>query len=151
MIKIPLRFIDDQIHVKALLDAPNYRMRFKPVFFILDTGSPRSFLSEGEALRLQFPINTFTETKGELLRMDGAKYHIFNTKPISLSFRTDQDQLHKIDFKNFAFVKSIKNTEEAKIESQNFPSILGVDFFILNNLFLHLDPKNNDIYIGSKD
>ena len=153
MIKIPLKFIDNQLRVIAYLDAPNYRVRLKPISFIIDTGSSKSFLSEGEALRINFPLNCLTESE-PIIRMGGSKYHLFTTKPISLLFKTNNEKLHKISLEKFSISKASKKTNEAKQESQNFPSILGTDFFIINNLVLHFNPNKQEemfIYENKED
>lgn len=117
MIKIPLKFINDQITLGALIDLPNHRIRYKRILFILDTGSQKSFLSEGDALRVNFPFSSLSNP--ELIRMGGAKYNLFPIKPVSIIFKTDQDKSHKIELGDFSIARSTKRTEDAKIESEN--------------------------------
>lgn len=147
MTNIPLKFIDNQLRVAPLTSA--YRFKYSPINFIIDTGSPKSFVSYGEAIRLKIPINSLSET--QIIRMGGSKYKLLQTKEFEFNFRNDQNKLHKIKFGKFLVAINTKSTQEAIAESQNFPSILGTDFFMLNNLFLHFDPNSNDFYIGIKD
>ena len=149
MTRIPLKFINNQIKADVLLDAESYRIRLKPIKFIIDTGSSRSFLSEGDALSIKMPLESLSHM--ESIRMGGSKYNLFGTKKMALLLRTDEDKLYKIPLPSFAVSRATKKTEEARQESQNFPSIIGTDFFTANKMFLHFDPSESNIYLGTKE
>ena len=147
--KIPLKFIDGRIVVTPSVSAESYRIRYKPTFFIVDTGSSRSFISHGEALRLQIPINSLSHA--EPLRMGGSRYDLLQTKQFLFNFKTDEGKFYPIKTSKFFVALGTKKTEDAIIESQNFPSIIGTDFLMLNKLYLHFDPHSNEMYIGIKE
>ena len=150
MIKIPLKFINNQIILPAIVSFPNYRVRYKPVQFIIDTGSSRSFLSEGDALRLQIPINRLSEDE-TIMRMGGSKYYLVKTKEFEMLLKDENNSGKTINLPSFAISRGTKKTQEAILESQNFPSIIGTDFFVLNNLKLHFSPNSKEIYLGMED
>ena len=147
--KFPLKLIDDQIVANIILSSNKYRIGLKLVNFIVDTGSPKSFLSEGDALRLQIPIDSLREPTP--IRMGGGRYQVFKTKSFSFFFKKDDNETHKIEMPNFFVAKTAKKSDQAIFESQNFPSILGVDFFMMNSLSLHFDPNSNIMYIELKE
>ena len=145
MMRIPLKFVNGRILVLATLSAPNYRVSLKPVWFVVDTGSAKSFLSEGEALRLQIPMESLSLL--EPIRMGGATYQLYRTKQVKLFFKNDQNGVYTINLENFALSRTGSKKEASKRESENFPSILGTDFLIKNNLALYFDPVNNEAYL----
>ena len=146
--RIPLKFIDGRIVVTPSISAESYRIRYKPVSFIVDTGSSKSFMSHGDALRLQIPISSLSHT--EPLRMGGSRYELLQTKPFLFHFKTEEIKLYPIKTSKFFVALGTKKTEEAITESQNFPSILGTDFLMTNKLYLHFDPHNNEMYLSIK-
>lgn len=149
MIKIPLQFIQQQLRISVIISSPHYRVRLKPVTFIVDTGSPRSFLSEGEALKLGLPTNALTHDSQ--IRMGGSIYNLYKTKSFNFIFKTENQQTVSMNSASFFVAKTTRKTEDAKRESENFPCIVGTDFFIEHLLCLFFDPSNNEYYIGRKD
>jgi len=144
--KIPIKFDKNfQLKVSVNISSPSYKIGIKPILFLIDTGSPKSFFSEGDALRLALPLNSMADQ--EVVTMVGSKYNLLKTKQFKFYFRTVGDKLHIIELNNFFITKTTKKTQEGKLESQNIPSILGTDFFVLNNLKLHFDPNKEDNYI----
>ena len=149
MKKVPLRFINNQIEAKVIIDAEAYRIRYKPITFIVDTGSSRSFISERDAMQLKLPIDILTNP--ESIRMGGSKYDLLQTKKMKLMLKTEENTTQEIVMPQFAITRATKKTEEARRESQCLPSILGTDFFTINSLLLHFDPRDNDSYVAKKE
>ena len=149
MTKIPLRFTQGRIIADVMLDTEAYRIRYKPIKFMIDTGSSRSFLSEKDAYNIKMPLGGLHQE--EAIKMGGSKYELCKTKKVTLIFRTEENQIHKVTMPSFTVSRSTKKSEEARQESYGIPSIIGTDFFIANKMFLHFDPSESNIYLGANE
>ncbi len=144
--RIPLKFVAGQLILNSVVTSPAYRIGFKKIIFVIDTGSSRSFFSEGEAFKFSLPINSLP--KLENMRMGGSPYELFKTKGFTFHFKIEDNKTYSLKLDYFAVSKTTRKTGKAQTESQNFPSIIGTDFFVQNNMALHFNPNNeSDNYI----
>lgn len=149
MIKIPLKFINGQIIVNMIIASSVYRIGFQRIPFVFDTGSPESFLSERDALKLKLPLSQLSI--GKIVNLASSKYNLLKTRQFSFYIKTQEEKSHKIDYENFLIAKTTKKKQENIAESQHLPSILGVDFLLRNNLILYFDPGKNEAYFIVKE
>lgn len=55
--KIPLLYSNGRIVANTLFSSQKYRLTYRTILFVVDTGSSETFLGYGDALRLGLPIN----------------------------------------------------------------------------------------------
>jgi len=146
--KIPLQYINGTIFLSALLRAQSYRVLFKGFAFVVDTGSPKTFISEKEALQFQIPTRALSFK--EYIRLGGSKFEILTGKKGELYFKTDDGRSKKYDF-SVVVVKTTRTTREGIQESRSCPSILGTDFLTQHNLGLVFRPAQGVYYLEGED
>jgi len=146
--KVPLQFINGAIILPGVITSTNYRIGFHKVYFIVDTGSPKTFISEKDALAFQLPLSTLKFK--EHIRLGGSKYEILGGKRVKFYFKTDDGKPITFDF-DLTVAKTTKKTQEGIQESRSCPSILGTDFLIKNDLGLHFYPSKSIYYLERKD
>lgn len=146
--KIPLQFINGTLILPALIRSPSYRIGFKKLSFIIDTGSPKTFISEKDALIFQIPFNALKFK--EHIKLGGSKYELLSGKNVKLCFKTEEEKL--IDF-NFSLTvsRTTKSTKEGILESRSCPSIIGTDFLAQNDLSLYFQPSKGVYYIEKEN
>lgn len=139
--RIPLKIVDGRLVANAILLSQEYHFGASPLLFVVDTGSDATFISEGDALRLQIPVKILQPI--EVFQMAGAKYHLLLGKKGSLYFKTEENKSLRIDLTNIPLARS---TSKHKPES-DFPSILGTDFMIAHGFSLYFNPKKDIHYL----
>ena len=119
------------------------------VKFIVDTGSPLTIISEGDALKLHIPLNLLREVSDEKkhIYMGGSVSELkLIPKEVRLGFRNDKKEMEYITLSNLCVAVGTKKDEKHKQISQGSPSILGLDFFEQQKLLLHIDPSKNEMF-----
>lgn len=130
--------------LSGVVTSHNYRIGFRKIPFIIDTGSPKTFISEKDILTFQIPP-TALKFK-EHIRLGGSKYEVLTGKPIKIYFKTDDGKSKDFSL-DLTLAKTTKTTEEAIRESRSLPSIIGTDFLIQNNLGLYFYPSKSTYYL----
>lgn len=145
--KFPLEFIGGSIFLPGIVSSSNYRLGFSKLSFIIDTGSPTTFISEKDALSLQIPFKALRFK--EHMRLGGSKYELLSGKRIKIYFKTDESKLTSFDF-DLIVAKTTKKTHIGIQEARSCPSIIGTDFLIQNNLGLIFWPSKGIYYLEKK-
>lgn len=135
-LRIPLDITQDEPHkglisTVALVRGP-YRI-FGSVKFFIDTGSSISFISEGDAKRMNIPFKIL-EFK-DRTAVGGVPIMLAEIKSITFSFKTEEGFLPITSQK--IYVSRILST---KAEVPYYPSIIGVNFLEINKLRLVYSP-----------
>lgn len=148
--KIPLTYADGRIFINAVITCISAHIGYTPIYFIIDTGSPISFISEEEAKRANFPLNKFTfETH---TRMAGGKHELkILKKPVSLYLKNEKGNSSILKLSSLKISQSTSKAVKEKEVASQFPSIIGTDFLEENNLILYCDLKNNNCYLELKE
>lgn len=142
--KFPLKFVNGSLILSGVLTSASYRVGFKRIIFVVDTGSPKTFISEKDALTLQIPMNTLKFL--EHMRLGGSKYELLTGKPIKLYFKTDDEKSKDFDL-DITIAKTTKTSQEGIQEAMSCPSIIGTDFLIKNGLSLIFRPSKDVFYL----
>jgi phosphorylcholine metabolism protein LicD len=145
--KIPLQFVQGKIILPAVITSSNYRFGFRKISFLIDTGSPKTFISEKDAMVLQIPMKSLKFS--EFIKLGGSKYEMLNGKPVKIYFKNDEGKSKVFDF-SLTIAKTTKKTKEAINESRACPSIIGTDFLTQHDLSLFFRPAKSTCYLESK-
>lgn len=147
--KLPLIILEDKIQVNTSLRCPNFRL-WGQVTFIMDTGSPLTILSEGDALKLKVPIKSLKNPPSEKkdVYMGGSVSELkIIPKKINLTFMKNDNKTETIVLPDLRVAISTKRDDKHKKLSQGSPSILGLDFIKNNGFLLYVNPKKNLAYL----
>lgn len=143
--KIPLRITDIGIELPSVISSPQYRLGFVRTSFIVDTGSPQTFISEGDALRLNLPLNKLKFR--EHMRMAGSVFEVLEMRNVGLYVKTDEERSEKIELPYIGVARGTKKDSKSIQIAQSFPNILGIDFLKQNKLALYFNPSKNIAYL----
>ncbi|MBI2668056.1 hypothetical protein HYX17_04800 [Candidatus Woesearchaeota archaeon] len=131
--------------LNARLNSHSYRIAFGQIVFVVDTGSNETFISEGDALRLNIPINKLSFERH--IRMAGSTFELLKTKSLSIIMRDEENKTQKIDL-DFSYVaRGTKKSDKEKNIALSFPSILGLDFLEKNKFSLVVTPHMDLAYL----
>lgn len=149
--KIPLTYANNRLILNTTLLCSGTHKGLITIPFIIDTGNPETFISEGDAiLRANLPLKKFSNYK--TIKMGGSTYQLLKlNKKVSMFVKDDNNKSIKIELPNITVAKCMKTTGKAKNASLNFPSLLGVDFLEKRGFILYCDLKNNDCYLELKE
>ena len=114
--------------------------------FIVDTGSPKSVISEKDSLVLQIPFKRIKRTI-PVYGIGGSSVEAHPIKKAVLTFRNEQGKLEHRTLPEIYACRTAKRTKAVIMRSRKLPSILGVDFLIGNHLKLVFDPVNSIAYL----
>lgn len=148
--KIPLIYANSRLILNATLYCSGTHGGLVFIPFVLDTGNPKTFISEGDAMRASLPINK--SSNYETIKMGGSTYQLTILKrPSSMFVKDINGKSNKIILSNLKIARCTKTSGKDKEASFNFPSLIGMDFLEKNNFILHCDLKNNDCYLELKE
>ena len=129
----------------ATLRIPQFHI-YRPIRFVIDTGSPQSAICEKDALIMQIPFNRIRKS----IRVYGIGGSSVEAKPIKravITFRNEEGGLEHRTLPVIYACRTTKRDMKTRSLSQSLPSILGVDFLIDNRFRLVFDPVNLEAYL----
>lgn len=147
--KIPLLILEDRVQISTTLRCSNFRL-YGQVIFIMDTGSPFTILSEGDALKLNVPIKNLKNPPDEKrhIHMGGSVSELkMIPKKVNLTFKNGDNKTETITLSNLCVAIATKRDNKNVVLSQSSPSILGLDFLKDNGFLLYVDPKKGLAYL----
>jgi len=143
--RIPLN-IEKTGFVTTIGTIRSERLRiFKSIKFILDTGSPKSFLSELDAHLLNIPFAKLNFTESALL---GGTKIALALIDVSISFLDEKNNVKKYNPKNFYVAKGMW-TKHGIVSAT--PSILGSDFLKETEMALYFNPSKSIAYLEKEE
>ena len=116
---------------------------FIPIKFVVDTGSPVTFIDEFDAKK--FRIFTKNLKLDNHLLMAGTKIALYKIGKAVIYFKDESSNLQKMEFDELKVSQSAWSRAGTTYTGT---SILGMDFLNENELHLFVDSKNNIAYIG---
>lgn len=116
-----------------------------PVSFIVDTGSPFTFVDEFNSAKVRIFTKSLEFDCDAL--MGGTKVAMYKTGGVIMKFRDEADGLIEIKYAEM----KVAQTEWTRRETTySAASILGLDFLLENKLSLHVDPAKELAYIEAE-
>lgn len=147
--KIPLDIAKNEPHkglIFKIIPIKLHPRGFGSVKFFVDTGSPISFLSGDDAIRLNFPMHILDFTKRGVLM--GQSIMLAEIKNVILSFINEKGEHIEIKPPIFYISKGLRRGKEA---IPYYPSVLGTDFLDSCKLALYYNPSKNITYFERED
>ncbi len=120
------------------------RVGLSVVAFVVDTGCDISFISYGDACKLNIPLNGLPE-KGET-HIGNTTFVMSELPVFGLTLESEAGEPVRIDVDHFHVAKTRKKSIADVELAKAIPSILGLDFMRRNRLALHVEPANNLAY-----
>lgn len=144
--RIPLKIVDYQVILSAFLHSPKLRITHRYIEFVIDTGSPYSFLNETEIHRLQIPIKD--RISREEINIGGSHYQSIGLPKITMYLLTEDHPNKHVSFlTSLQVLKTTRQSTEKIQTAQALPSILGMDFLFEQKISLHVIPTENLAYL----
>jgi hypothetical protein len=139
-LKIPLDFNKEGNRISVIVNV-TFSNHVIPVVFIVDTGSPETFIDEFVACK--FRIMTKNLEFSNSMLMGGTKVELFNLGKVIINFRDENKNLIRVGFNNLK-VSQTSWTKQGTIYSST--SILGMNFILENKLSLFVNPDKKEGY-----
>ena len=144
-----LQIINGRLILTTLVDCEKLRIRRKIMNFVLDTGSPSSYISYKDALKLHIPldkqstgITNFGGSKFNIILMPKFKFYLI---------KSGDGQIAELQNVQISVLKPTKTSKEHKIAFEALPSILGLDFLREQKLSLHVILTEEMAYLKYED
>ena len=149
--RIPLQIIEGRLVVLAAVECPSLRVRRQLIEFVIDTGSPESYIGQKDSTKLQIPVKDRREDG--TVAFGGSQYK--KIKLPSFTFYLLKQDNQKNDYVllevNLHALKTTKTSPHRVQAADASPSILGLDFLIEQKLSLHVILTADMAYLQYED
>ena len=146
--RVPLT-IGENLNLLVLISCDKLRIRMRPIKFVLDTGSPESYLSQIDINKLQIPLGN-KEVKDKI-NLGGSQYNTLPLPKFKFYMLKDNKSVLEKEGLTLYALQSV-TTSPSKIQfSQTLPSILGLDFLKEQKLSLHVILTEDMAYLQYED
>jgi hypothetical protein len=136
--RIPLQIVEGRLVLASVIECKSLRVRKRFIDFIIDTGSPDSYMSDNDVRRLQIPIKN-RSSAGEV-DFGGSRFNqIYLPKFDMYLLKENKQRKDYLSLKVLlSALKTTKTSEHKTRIAQSLPSILGLDFLKEQKLSLHV-------------
>jgi len=144
-LRIPLDFNKEGNRLSVIASV-KFSGRTIPVLFIIDTGSPETFIDEFVASK--FRVSTKNLKHSNSIIMGGTKIDLFIVGKSFINFKGKNSDLVSVEFNNLK-ISQTAWTRTGSIYSST--SILGMNFLSETKLSLFVNPSKREGYVGDLD
>jgi len=145
--RIPLQIIDGRLVLATVIENRSLRISHKLMDFVIDTGSPDSYISDKDVRTLQIPTKNrptvedvgFGGTSFKQIEIPKMTMHILKEDKANKEYHTLKVSLSAL--------KTTKTNDKNKQIAQTLPSILGLDFLIEQKISLHVILEEKIAYL----
>lgn len=136
--RIPLQVIEGRLVLTSVIECESLRIHRQIMDFIIDTGSPDSYFSQKDTVRLQIPVKG-KPSFGEV-DFGGSRFEQIRLPKFKLYLLKECKEKHEYleTYAELSALKTTKASEKKIIIAQQLPSILGMDFLKQRKLSLHV-------------
>ncbi len=136
--RIPLQIREGRIVLTAVIKSKSLRIHNQIADFVVDTGSPNSYLSNKEVIKLQIPFKG-QASEGEI-DFGGSRFRKVSLPKVKMYLLGEDKQKNNYVTLNVSLsaLKTTKSSERKIQTAQMLPSILGLDFLREQKLSLHV-------------
>ncbi len=144
--RVQLQIIEGRLVLTSVIECSSLRIPRQIMDFVIDTGSPDSYLSDKDVRRLQVPIKE-RSFKCEV-DFGGSRYKQISLPKITMYLlKEDKGKgYHRLDV-SLSALKTTKLSEKKIVMAQALPSILGLDFLKEQKISLHVVLKEKLAYL----
>lgn len=144
--RIPLQIVEGRLVLTTVIECASLRIKEHILEFVIDTGSPESYLSDKDVRTLQVPIKDRI-VKGEV-DVGGSRFKqvVLPKVKMYLLLEDKEKAPHTLDV-TLSALKTTKTSQRKILIAQTLPSILGLDFLKEQKLSLHLILTENLVYL----
>ena len=146
--RIPLQIVEGRLVLTSVIECFSLRIRRQIMEFVIDTGSPDSYLSDKEVRRLQIPIKD-VPSSGEV-DFGGSRFYQISIPKITMYLLKEDKGYHTLNI-SLSALKTTKMSEQKIQMAQTLPSILGLDFLKEQKISLHVILTENLAYLEFED
>ncbi len=148
--RIPLQIIEGRLVLTAVIECKSLRIRRQLMDFVIDTGSPNSYLSDVEVRRLQIPIKD--SESNEEVDFGGSRFKQIYLPKIKMYLLKEGTGKEYFSFDaSLSALKTTKTSMKKIQAAQTLPSILGLAFLREQKLSLHVILTEELAYLEWED
>jgi len=140
-LKIPLDFNKEGNRISLIANV-TFSNHVIPVVFIVDTGSPETFVDEFVASKLRVMAKNLRFSNSIL--MGGTKVDLFSLGKVIINFKDENKNLARVGFSN---LKVSKTSWTKPGTTYSSTSLLGMNFLLENKFSLFVNPDKREGYL----
>lgn len=134
--KIQLQVIEGRLVLTTVIECKSLRIQRQLMDFVVDTGSPNSYLSDKDVRRLQIPIKE--KLSKEEVDFGGSRFKQVSLPKIEMYLLKEESGKPLTLSVTISALKTTKTSAKKIQVAQTLPSILGLDFLREQKLSLHV-------------
>jgi hypothetical protein len=136
--RIPLQIVEGRLQLAAVIECRALRVAKQFMEFVMDTGSPFSYLSDKDVRRLQISIKD--RPAKENVDFGGSRFKQVSLPELKMYLLEEGKETKNYTTLNMRLsaLKTTKCSEKKIQAAQMLPSILGLDFLKEQKLSLHV-------------
>ena len=148
--RIPLHIVEGRLVLTSVIECPSLRIRKQLMEFVIDTGSPDSYLSDRDVRRLQVPLKG-GKIKGEV-DFGGSRFKQIKLPKITMYLLKEDPEKGYYTLRiTLSALRTTKCSQRKLRVAQTLPSILGLDFLKEQRVSLHVLMSENMAYLEFED
>jgi len=143
--RIPLQIVEGRLVLVCAIACARLRVGHRIMEFVIDTGSPDSYISDKDVRFMQIPIKD-RPAKDEV-DFGGSRFKRISLPPFTMYLLKEGFQDKATLTVSLSALKTTKMSEKKIEAAQTLPSILGLDFFKEQKVALHMILNENLAYL----
>lgn len=146
--RVPL-IIGDNLHLLTMISCDRLRVRMQKVNFVIDTGSPDSFLSPMDISKLQISLAGKKSTSP--VKLGGSQYNAIPLPDFKFYMLKDDKSIFTEENIKIYGLQPVTTSLEKLQSSQTLPSILGMNFLRNQKFSLHVILTENIAFLEDEE
>ena len=135
--RIPLQVVEGRLTLVSVIECRSLRVQRQIMKFVIDTGSPDSYISDRDVRRLQIHL----KGKGSAGEVDlgGSRFRKIGLPKLDMYLLKEGSLAEYMSLRHsFCALQTTKSSQKKIAIAQTIPSILGMDFLRENKVSLHV-------------
>lgn len=146
MKRIPLQIVQGRLILTSVIECPRLRIPKQVMEFVIDTGSPDSYISDTDVRKLQISIKD-KPVEGEV-DFGGSRYKQVALPKMKMYLLKEGKSRDYFTFNvSLSALKTTKISVKKMQAAQMLPSVLGLNFLKEQNVSLHVILSEDMAYL----